>query len=387
MHYKSERTLLLLALTLPALLLVTALCSGCRTQSPHAPAPPAIQSVKAESDEYAGNRACEPCHLDEFTLHAKSRHAATLHIANSAELGALAPPVGKIANTPFSLSKESDGSLTLARNDEAKAKATLQYALGSGKTVMTYLGEMKKDKLTELRASYQPPLKKWCITPGQEQVPDAKIGVVNELGTAKRCVLCHAVKLKANSSEPAPGFLGVGCESCHGPGKAHIEAVKIPNATDIKMASLKNAGGKRINELCGKCHRTLDSLTLGALETNSTARFQPYGLAISPCFQKSNDKLTCITCHNPHTDASVERKGYEKTCLSCHSAPVSAAPKTQKVCPVNPKEGCIGCHMPPSPIFIFAKIQVSMADHFIWAYRPHGAGSKGREAPQNPKPK
>jgi hypothetical protein len=40
-----------------------------------------------------------------------------------------------------------------------------------------------------------------------------------------------------------------------------------------------------------------------------------------------------------------------------------------KVCPVNPRGKCIGCHMPSRQVFPRSGINVSMADHLIWAYR------------------
>jgi len=233
---------------------------------------------------------------------------------------------------------------------------------------MTYVGENGLHRLTELAMSYFPARKSWYPTPGQERQPGAKLGVVNELGLARNCLLCHAVKLKSDSAEPAPGFLGVGCESCHGPGGAHIQAVRSAPAGGVKMEKIETWDGARINALCARCHRSADDLSPGALEANSTARFQPYGLEMSPCFKKSSGKLSCITCHDPHKDVETDRHSYEKVCLSCHTKAVSPQ---SKACPVNPKEQCIGCHMPKDGVFAAAGIPVTMADHLIWAQRPH----------------
>ena len=109
----------------------------------------------------------------------------------------------------------------------------------------------------------------------------------------------------------------------------------------------------------------MDDLTPGALEANSTARFQPYGLEMSPCFKKSAGKLSCVTCHNPHRNVSTDHRAYEKICISCHSP--TAAPYMP--CPVNAKDKCVGCHMPKEAVFPGTSIGITMADHLIWAYR------------------
>ena len=99
------------------------------------------------------------------------------------------------------------------------------------------------------------------------------------------------------------------------------------------------------------------------LTTKFTNRFQPFGLAKSKCFKASADKLTCVTCHDPHADAATDAKSYEQTCISCHTAP-------KKACPVNATEKCISCHMPAVPAFSGVQFSVHIADHFIRVWKP-----------------
>ena len=105
-----------------------------------------------------------------------------------------------------------------------------------------------------------------------------------------------------------------------------------------------------------------------------TQRFQPYGLMQSPCFQKSGDRLSCVSCHDPHTNVSTDRRTYEKACLNCHGVPASLHPDSKtsvqsKPCPVNPREKCVECHMPTRKVFANSTLPIAMADHLIWAYR------------------
>jgi len=124
-----------------------------------------------------------------------------------------------------------------------------------------------------------------------------------------------------------------------------------------------------VNMACAKCHRSIDDISLNGLDAVDTPRFQPYAIEISPCYRKSGNRLSCITCHDPHTDASTDLQHYEKVCLSCHNASVD---HTQKSCPVtiNPAGGCIGCHMPQRRVLPATRIPLTMTDHLIWAYKP-----------------
>jgi hypothetical protein len=70
-------------------------------------------------------------------------------------------------------------------------------------------------------------------------------------------------------------------------------------------------------------------------------RFQTVRLELSKCYTASGGALHCVTCHTPHRNATKTAGTYEAACLSCHN---SALQKT--VCPVNPAQGCVECHMP-----------------------------------------
>jgi predicted CXXCH cytochrome family protein len=142
--------------------------------------------------------------------------------------------------------------------------------------------------------------------------------------------------------------------------------MKSGKGADLKMDDMSSWGAAKINAVCARCHRSIDDITLDGEDAILTGRFQGYALELSPCFKKSGDRLSCVTCHDPHTNVSTDRRYYEKICLTCHAP---SATGHNKVCPVNPKELCIGCHMPQRPILTERQVPIPMADHLIQAYR------------------
>ncbi len=358
---------------------------------------PPSASAQDQPGDYVGSAACGACHANEWASHSKTRHAHTLTPMTVAALGKKAPPEGMMKGTDFGLGI-IDGRFALLRREPGRPWF-LDYALGSGKQGMTYvsIGSPRfpaPNVVFEMRRSYIPRKKQWYITPGQEgeeKMPDV-VGRTRRGAEARQCILCHAVTTGADDLNPEPRFMGVGCESCHGPGSAHIAAVKAGRTTDLKMEDLSKAGGKRLNALCGACHGTPEFVSTIVESQRLGQRFMPYGLAQSRCFQQSADRLSCSTCHNPHADADTDPKKYEKVCLSCHSpagtasssarlasmkrptnleapstASAGASAEAGKVCPVNSHTGCIRCHMPTRDVFAINgnRIPIAMADHWI----------------------
>ena len=88
----------------------------------------------------------------------------------------------------------------------------------------------------------------------------------------------------------------------------------------------------------------------------------------SRCFRESRDRLTCVTCHDPHTDVATDDKPYTAACLQCHSRPTTGSaprPVQAKPCPVNAVAKCVECHMPKRREPVFPGSPRRVADHFI----------------------
>jgi Cytochrome c554 and c-prime len=312
--------------------------------------------------QFVGSRSCAGCHPEIYREHAGSRHAVTLRPMRRDRLPRGFPRAERFADPETGISytfTERKGRFILAASaPEGSAERAIDYALGSGKTGMTFVSLEGSRVVRELRMSYFPGRRAWAVTPGQRGASADPIGKPHEGTMAQRCLACHATLLPVSRLAPEEQFLGVGCEACHGPGQAHVTAARAGQPSR-GMERLGRWGAARLNHLCGECHRSeqeIDPLDEGALA--QTQRFQPYGLMKSACFQKSGDRLSCLSCHNPHQDAARDAAGYERACRSCHAPGAT-------VCPVNARDGCIGCHMPHREV----TRGVAMADHWIRVQR------------------
>ena len=357
-------------------LLLLTLTACHRTPAPSNAAPSPLSGAATDTlpDEggYVGNGACASCHPGEFQQHRGSRHALTMRAADTASLSGMAPAPGTIPLAGYALATPS-GRLTLTRAIAPVGPVPLDLALGSGKVGITFVSLQSKDTLLEARMSYFPAGRQWDFTPGQEEKSgdDTVFGRIHRGdGDAGRCVRCHSVTLPAGDIRPAPRFYGVGCESCHGAGKAHIEAMHKGDMAHVSMQNLGKLPSGQLNDLCGKCHRSLKDVDLDTPAGSLTHRFQPYALVRSRCRNSEGGVLSCLTCHSAHTDVNPDLKKHEQECLQCHTTgqalPHSAGipAVTGKACPVNPKSGCIPCHMRSRQSFpgLFWK---PMVDHLI----------------------
>ena len=355
-----------------ALLLL--ILSGCATTKPastqSAPSDVAVVANNASQTEfraeetgvYLGNKACAPCHAAEFKSHKISGHNQTLAALQDASSAHLAPPLGEIPGHRHLISK-AGGKVILSSMSRPDIKGELNFVMGSGNTGLTYLG-ISADKIAEAQYSYFPKVKKWYRTPGHAEKPDTALGQIYKGDFARKCVECHSTHMEADTLIPQKKFYGVGCEACHGPGSAHIEAMQKGEFSEGKMERLETAGAKKVIEVCQKCHT--DQLDT----TSITSRQVMSGMKQSKCFLQGQNTLSCITCHNPHTNVDRNIKTYESICLTCHATqakPVfkGVAAVQGRVCKVNASGDCIRCHMPPTLAFADSPTPSKFADHYI----------------------
>ncbi len=353
----------IILLAVSALLVAAA---GCFHRGRTAPGPPAAQVRQAPvASTYVGNDACKECHQKEFAAHAESAHARTLAVGTRNGMGRLSPPIGEIPGTRYAVKAKGEGFELGVPGKPAITRA-IDLVIGSGKFGVSYM-TVHANGMERLRMSYLPTLGKWYKHPGDEDLALYDPPIKFDLHQSRNCLRCHSVSQPASAFMPQNRFFGVGCESCHGPGSAHIEAARTKSTgrqRDLHMEKLSALGATRIIEMCGRCHSKSGDSTETVTSPEDTVRFAANALMQSRCFWQSADVFSCLTCHDSHTDVSKDPNHYNGACLKCHG-PGPGKPADGYPCPVNPKDKCTSCHMKPGKFRPGTDIPTKMTEHYI----------------------
>ncbi len=359
---------------------------------------PVAGSGGTGENHLVGDAACVKCHTEVSKSYAHTAHHLTSQMPSGETiLGSFKAPDNTLvissardedARLAFVMEARADGFYETARADLGEQHLTrserMDLVVGNGTRGQTYL-YWKGDSLFELPVSFWSEGRQWINSPGYR---DGTANFARHVNG--RCLECHATYIKAttddlqgNAFERTTLRPGIGCESCHGPGAAHV-AVQSAGVVWDDRSILNPARFSRERQIdqCALCHngtvreelapafsykpgedlarylapdRAPDLAPgLGSDLGSDRARDEApdvHGnqvglLERSACFRGSA-KMTCGTCHNTHAPEKTAAEG-GASCLQCH--------KTQS-CPEAVRldahaggkasvTACVGCHMP-----------------------------------------
>jgi len=214
-----------------------------------------------------------------------------------------------------------------------------------------------------------------------------------------RCAECHSTGLEKNYDMPTDTYatawseVNVACESCHGPGSAHIDWAKLPkvkekdqnNGLQVQYSeqvnwviaqgtSIANPAGDPHQgatteiETCAGCHSRRGKISLNPInnypaDTSFLDHYQlqaldeglyhadgqiqdevyVYGSFLQSKMHQRG--VTCSNCHNPH---SLELKAEGNAlCAGCHATETYDTPKHHHHEQASSAGAqCVNCHMP-----------------------------------------
>ncbi len=362
-------------------------------------------SAAAQQKTYIGAETCGTCHKTQWVGQSASGHARALYPVSSHPLTAFFVPDKTFRREPhFSLQFLRSGKEIRVRAldnsvpDKPTLELPLEWAVGSGDTGVTFLtwmthdhkkaiapylagamdprsGELhpklaNRDYYMEFAVSYYSDTGSLHLTPGHKFKVDALPKALGQLEAASEeegCFPCHSTgplsRLPTGALQPSE--LGVRCEVCHGPGSAHMEAV-LQGEEERARKLIDNPNRlspEELNKMCGTCHRTGKEWTEADWKIPFSVRHQPPYLSRSQCFQKSNETLSCLTCHDLHEGVRRNQPAYyNQRCTTCHNDENNPP---MSICEERQPADCIRCHMP----VLFEASHTPFHNHWIGIYR------------------
>ena len=391
-------------------------------------------------EDYVGARVCARCHEEEARVWRSSTHGRAG--GDPREVDLLAPFDGRPLRFRDALvvpRREPDGGLSfdVRRKGGRRQKLRVAAVVGGGHMVgggtQSFFGRFPDGSLRFLPFDFSARKRSWFtqLRRNLEWVPiDAHLSLAElanwppwrVLGNdplSTGCMDCHGSQIE-RSRDPRTGetrtryrSLSINCESCHGPGRRHVEIVErgAAESADVGMAPLELLDREASLRVCLACHanKTLlaDGFLAGAGQSGAPfedyfalklemLRMRPYlpdgrirtfsyqqNQLFSDCYR--NGSMVCTDCHDPHSQRYRDIWGRELVgrfddgqCTDCHPSKLRSGRRHTHHEPGSDGARCTSCHMPffqhPS---VGGFVPYERSDHTVSIPRPARDAARG----------
>ena len=335
---------------------------------------------------FIGSSECRSCHEEFYAKWAKSWHGLAMQPYTPefarTQLRPHADPI-EIRGKTYQAKIGREVDAVSQQGPDGTKTYPIAHVLG-GKNVYYFLTPVAGGRLQVLPLAFDARKKQWYDTTASMlrhltgRHDEALDWTERQLTFNASCHGCHVSQISKNYSLATDSYRttwrepGISCESCHGPGKRHVEAMtardKRAKSRPDPLHLIVTAGftPSQMNSLCAQCHAKMTPLTaslppgeqffdhfrLGTLEDLD---FYPDGRDLgenftyttwlmSPCGQSG--RLDCMHCHTSSGGNKHAGPAADHACAPCHREHV-ADPAAHSHHPAA-SEGsrCVACHMP-----------------------------------------
>ena len=329
---------------------------------------PALVWAQPRPDSSA---ACAKCHAEGRTQPATDMARALETVAQARILidhPLLTATYGKYS---YRVERKGDQSVYSVTDGTATITMPIRWAVGASSALgQTYILE-KDGKFYESRMSWFRELNGLAPTLGVQAAHPTDLneaaGRLISQEESLRCFGCHATNAVSGKQLTLDKMTpGVQCSHCHQATETHIAAMARGSgkpAVPAGLADLRDLSAEQASNFCGRCHRTWVEIMMQEDTSINNIRFQPYRLWRSLCYDPDDARISCLSCHDPHTEPSAQPADYDAKCQACHGGGKVKA----KACPVA-KNNCVSCHMPRIEL---PGAHYKFTDHLIRVVKPN----------------
>jgi Tfp pilus assembly protein PilF len=420
-----------LSLTLPFVLL-GAFVQDPRPRRIEFPPPQAEQKpIPITQRDFVGAEACSQCHRQQYEAWSRSTHARAGGKPDNSTV--LLPFDGtpirfKDAQVIPSITARGEYHFIVRQDGRPEQRFHVEGVVGKGHMMgggtQAFLTRYPDGTLRVLPFEYSASNKTWFTNTNARSkkgwIPiDEGIRLaectdwppVRIFGTDNRfsnCQECHGSQIQIEFNQKTTKYdtrytsLAINCESCHGPGRRHIELARrgaIENAADIGIRSLSTLSKDESLEVCFQCHALKDVIKPGYLPGKPLQDYyalkfsilgdKPYlpdGRVRTFAYQEThlfsdcylNGSMTCTSCHEPHSQGywDINKKPLSGRfdngqCTGCHASKEANLLQHTHHKLASTGSRCVSCHMPymqhPE---VGKKLRFARSDHTISIPRP-----------------
>jgi tetratricopeptide (TPR) repeat protein len=356
-------------------------------------------SSDAGSAKYVGEAVCAECHTAQSTLWRSSDHKGAMeHAWKDTVLGDFDDASFAIGDTKTRFERDGDKFLIVTDDVESDTRRfPVLYTFGVS-PLQQYLVETEPGRLQPFPVAWdtRPDSaggQRWFHVYGAAGIPvgDPLHWTGRRQNWNTTCADCHTVGFAKNYEPETDRFastweeIGVGCESCHGPGSEHVAAVqkdpdgyKTPTGvrsfaaysqwgwqlpSDARIAHrTATASTDPLLQTCAQCHslrgmtanqhqpgeQFLDSYVPTAIDENYFVDGQVrdedyvYGSFLQSKMHAAG--VSCVDCHNAHS-LKLRAPG-NALCAQCHQPAVFDTVEHHFHEKGSAGAQCVACHMP-----------------------------------------